>query len=1404
MNSVASEFDPFDEVAESFVERYRRGERPSLEEYIDRYPELAQRIRALFPALALVEQVGSLGGGRAAGPREMAPGKGEHPEALGEYRILREVGRGGMGIVYEAVQESLGRHVALKVLPFNAALTPTHLERFRREAQAAAQLHHTNIVPVFGVGEDAGLHYYAMQFIQGQGLDSVLRELRLLRRSKGRAPVTNEPLRDSALARSVARGLLTGPSPAATVGSETAVPPMPSNGRRPRAESCPPTAGSSGGGLVVAGDNAELTAQSETQYFRSVARVGVQVADALAYAHQQGIIHRDIKPANLLLDAHGTVWVTDFGLAKAVDANELTGPGDIVGTLRYMAPERFLGVTDLRGDVYGLGASLYELVTLQPPFDDTDRLSLIKRVSHEEPAAPRKLDDRIPHDLETIILKAMDKDPQRRFQSASEMADELRLFLADRTLRIRRSSWRERSWRWYRRNKLVACLTAFAALLLIAVTVVSSVSAVLLFQEEQATRHQLDLTEEAEKNGQKRLFESLLAEARASHLTRRPGQRVNGLRAIKEALKLPLPPGHTLDELRNEAIACLLLPDLELAKEWNSWPFNSHNCTVALDAAFERYALVVEDGTTTIRRVSDDHLLLTLPGAGPIINYARLCFSPDGRYLAQCYEAPDGWHGRLWKLDGPEPIKLVDEDNTTGFAFSPDGRECAVFYRDRWLRVYETASGKERRRWGIDCPSDFAHLSWNPHRPQVLIFWQDVVWIVSVETGQVEWKVPNADRVGWADWHPEGRLLAVGSNADLKIRLWDTDSRQMVLPPLEGHQIDGIVLRFSPDGESLVSGDWWSLWRLWNVRSGQQQLAVPGAGRVPDFNATATLVGPVINLPQWRLYRYWSAPGFRSLLPHRSADRQAAVWSHSHAAIDPMGRVLAVRVHSGIALVDLVRGEEAALLPGDHNPLAFEPSGALLTQGPAGLLRWPVRSQPATGQWHYGPPRVIAPIRRWNWDAHGSSADCQVLAIPDKDKGAIVVHRKTHQVVHTGEQRDVRYCAVSPDGEWVATGSHWLDDKAGAKVWHARTGEPAADLPVGSGRVGFSPKNGKWLATGNGGVRLWEVGTWRPGPVVGSPVSSVFAFDPTGRLLAVNDDPGIVRLVIAESGKELLRLTAPVEGKLEPCCFTPDGCKLITFGHDRLVHIFDLAAIRRDLRPMGLDWEEEAPPPPQAPGPVPPLTITVDTGSIGKSPAEKRKIWQQETALCSLLLGLNPFNFEAALRRGDAHFGLGEFPKALDDYYWALVVGPPANNDLLDPEQFNHLAWHFATRPGRPDQPAALLLVAQKAVELAPEVAHYRNTLGVVYYRVDRYHEATLQLERSLRDNKDETAAFDLYFLAMCHHRLGHAARARECYGDAVRWTESRQGKLSSTWAEELKSFRAEAEAVLGIQSPVP
>jgi len=456
MSDPVSKTDVVFSLAEEFLERYRRGERPSLKEYVDRHPDLAGQIREAFPAMALMENIAladeSLAGehtGAGARVAEVVPGLGQ----LGEFRIIREIGRGGMGVVYEAEQVSLGRHVALKVLPQQALAGSSNLERFRLEARAAARLHHTNIVPVFGVGEQDGLHYYAMQFIAGQGLDAVFAKLR--------AGASSEPT----VTLSAIHSLLTGQFPAAlepggagsaggpSAGTGPMVGTDPAGGeylaidREPSPEA---PASVSPDSLVPSGN------QPGPTYYRSIARVGLQVAEALAYAHSQGILHRDIKPSNLLLDAQGTVWVTDFGLAKAEGTDALTQTGDLVGTLRYMAPERFDGWSDPRSDIYSLGVTLYELLTLRRLFEEPNRARLIKRVTHELPPAPRKLERKIPRDLETIVLKTIAKEPAQRYASAEDMAEDLRRFLADRPVRARRTSGAERLWRWSRRNPALA------------------------------------------------------------------------------------------------------------------------------------------------------------------------------------------------------------------------------------------------------------------------------------------------------------------------------------------------------------------------------------------------------------------------------------------------------------------------------------------------------------------------------------------------------------------------------------------------------------------------------------------------------------------------------------------------------------------------------------------------------------------------------------------------------------------------------------------------------------------------------------------------------------------------------------------------------------------------------------
>jgi serine/threonine protein kinase len=250
--------------------------------------------------------------------------------------------------------------VALKALPRHGRMDPNQLERFRLEASSAARLHHTNIVPVFGIGEHGGVHYYSMQFIQGTGLDVVLRDLRQLR-NPGRAVTPAKPLVEALTVSVVlAHGLLDVSEVGTTVEAATGEVPT----------GAADVASGPIAGPAAPPERSGLSGPSEALYYRSVARIGLQVADALAYAHAHGVLHRDIKPSNLLLDAEGQAWVADFGLAKLEGSDGPTRTGDIVGTLRYMAPERFRGKSDPRSDVYGLGATLYELLTLRPVFDD--------------------------------------------------------------------------------------------------------------------------------------------------------------------------------------------------------------------------------------------------------------------------------------------------------------------------------------------------------------------------------------------------------------------------------------------------------------------------------------------------------------------------------------------------------------------------------------------------------------------------------------------------------------------------------------------------------------------------------------------------------------------------------------------------------------------------------------------------------------------------------------------------------------------------------------------------------------------------------------------------------------------------------------------------------------------------
>jgi WD40 repeat protein/serine/threonine protein kinase len=1132
-----------------------------LKEYIDRHPELAAEIREVFPAMALMENIAladeSLGADAASGGRQ----PGLPLQQLGDYRIIREVGHGGMGIVYEAEQVSLGRHVALKVLSRKTLLDARHSRRFVREARAAAKLHHSNIVPVFGVGEQDGLPYYVMQFIQGRGLDEVIGELQRMQQPGLPATLPEEPGQvgdrphKDVSAAEVARSLLTGNFQPA---SEPAADDVP----RAADSAAAPSGGRPSGTSALSSSSVMLPGQSDEEYkarrkrptyWQSVAKLGVQVARALAHAHGQGILHRDIKPSNLLLDVCGSVWVTDFGLAKAEDQQALTHTGDILGTLRYMPPEAFEGKSDRRGDLYALGLTLYELLALRPAFEEKDRPRLIKRVTTEEPERLDRLNPQVPRDLVTIVHKAIDRDPGHRYASAADLAADLQRFVDDEPIQARRQSVVERLLRWARRHKEIAAALSAVALLLMVLAAGALLAAAYfeqLAEEKEKERGRADQAKTTAEDAQ---------------------QRESNLRAFAEKQG---------EELRLN----LYFAEMNLAGQAADSPSGIGRVAELL-SPWRRSRPDLRGWEWYYLKGLCHRDLLTLRGHGGMVS--EVAWNRDGTRLASA-----SWDRtvKVWETGtGKEAFTCRGHtQQVVSVAWSPDGTRLASAGQDRMVRVWEAATGQETLTLRGHGQAVWS-VAWSPDGTRLASACEDAtakVW--DAATGKLVFTLRgHALGVFSVAWSPDGTQLASAS-ADRTVMVWDAASGKDILT-LRGHSWDVRSVAWSPDGTRLATASGDQTVKVWDAATGKERLTLRGHtqdvvsvawSRDGRRLASASEDGTVMVwdgasgqdiLPRLvRLFlgsdptKAWQGAAGQEALTRRG--HTGAVWS---IAWSPDGRRLASAGADRTVKVWEAGTHEDTLTLSGHSlgvtSVAWSPDDTRLASGSAGarVKVWDT----ATGKEMLALRGHMGGVGSVAWSRDGTR-----LASAGDDKTVKVWEAATGKETLTlrGHAFGVWSVVWSPDGTRLASAS----GDGTVKVWDAATGKETLTLRghgLGVNSVAWSP-DGRRLASASWDqtVRVWEAATGQETlPLRGHThqVRSV-AWSPDGRRLASGSADQTVQLWDAASGKCTLTLRGHTGGVMA-VAWSPDGTRLASAGWDAAVKVWDVATGKETLNLRG-------------------------------------------------------------------------------------------------------------------------------------------------------------------------------------------------------------------------------------------
>ncbi len=1270
---------------------------------------------------------------------------------IGPYKLLQQIGEGGMGVVYMAQQtEPVERRVALKIIKPGMD-TRQVIARFEAERQALAMMDHPNISKVFDAGTtDSGRPYFVMELVKG-------------------VPIT---------------------------------------------QYC---------------DEHQLSPRDRLELFTSVCQ-------AVQHAHQKGIIHRDIKPSNVLVclyDGKPVPKVIDFGVAKAIsqrltEKTMFTQYGQIVGTLEYMSPEQAelsqLDV-DTRSDIYSLGVLLYELLTGETPLD-RERLrsaafdEMLRIIREEEPpkpslrlttseslpsiaanrhTEPKKLSTLVRGELDWIVMKSLDKDRTRRYETANSFAADILRYLADEPVTACPPSAAYRFKKFARRNRGLLFATTVIATALLLGAAISTWQAIRATKAERLAQQRLEAEEDAHEKAHQaareslgRLFDSYLAQAKASRWSGQPGQRLGSLKAIREAAalipRLGLGDAERLT-LRNEAIAALGLIDLE---QQSHVALPRRDWWVTFDPQMKHFACMDASNQLGIWRLADGQRISRLPISVPPTQGAPRKFTQDGRYLVGIGPHPNGW---VWDV---QRSKLILEFKTSVSAyaskdelFSSRGGVLAVVAADESVQLFDLSNGTQVHCLATQAKS--VALSADGTKLAVSSAQNTGIEIWDCRTG-LPLRVLNVPFVRVMAWHPHGKYLACTETEEgrYNIDVWDIETGDRCAV-LTGHRNEGLDFCFSHDGALLASAGWDGSGRLW-APFGDRELLRTDGERCEFLGHEALMFTNGVEASVWRVCR---SPECLTLRP---ADTRRDV---IFRGVDFWwgGPMLANARGDGIRIWNLQSNREVAYAPiGFTDSVLFhQGTCSLISSGSSGVYQWPITVSDDATSWRIGPPRKLSDRKGTRADSGNlarSRDGSRIVATVGYDVAVVLGLADETEPVALQGHADVSHLTVSPDGQWVAS-----VDREGAKIWNAQTGEMVKEIDSDGPAyaVSFGP-NGKWLVmVGISHFRLFEVDSWElDRKFAVHEMGRGISWSSDGRLLAVTAD-NVATLFDPATGRQVARITSPNEaGNIQSLCFSSDDGRLAIV-HRTATEVWDLRLVRRRLAEMALDWDLPPLPPPVSE--TTPQRVQFDLGTL--APQSRRENYMEKARLHAM--------------REDWQAAAEDYAKAFEsgttdlEYLFEIAAGLLIGGK---PDKYREVCRSMFQEHGQTDNDRTAYLLARSAtfghdeygnpdtrrlatlaVESSPHCAWYLHTLGMACYREGQYPEAVEYLEKSAQQRWEAHIA-NWIALAMAYHHLGEHDKSQQRWLQAGKWLEKPQA-LHPHDRVAVKVLHDEAKAVL-------